>query len=194
MDVKFTSCWPHRWWIWLGLTAAEPLKMAMFSPKKKLKVGALLGLMLEYFSSVLQSQNMGKKPRVSNKSKTWVWWLSIDVDSSTTLSIKQNSYKLHEMAAKCQRNSSFTFFKDFVGPACSSVKCQLLILRFVGFGCQPGFTVYASRQSLEQSCTQIGKLPLIFFSLALASQPLTQYYKWLSRLLDISILCMLLLC
>ena len=94
------------------------------------------------------------------------------------------------MAAKCQRNSSFTFFKDFVGPASSSVKCQLLILMFVGFGCQPGFRVYASRQSLEQSCTQIGKLPLNFFSLALASQPFkdTKWSWWISELfLDHSI-------
>ena len=84
--VQFTSCWP--WWFWLGLTAAEPLKMAMFSPKKRLKVGALF----EVGINVHMSQNMGQKPRVSNKSNTWFWWMSIDVDSSTTLSLKQNSY------------------------------------------------------------------------------------------------------
>ena len=51
----------------MGLTAAEPLKMAMFSPEKKLKVGALF----EVGINVHMSQNMGQKPRVSNKSKTW---------------------------------------------------------------------------------------------------------------------------
>ena len=42
--------------------------MAMFSPKKKLKVGALF----EVGINVHMSQNMGQKPRVSNKSNTWV--------------------------------------------------------------------------------------------------------------------------
>ena len=42
---------------------------------------------------------------------------------------------------------------------------------FVGFGCQPGFRLYTSRQSFVQSCTQIGKLPLIFFRVAMGSGP-----------------------
>ena len=36
-------------------------------PKKRLKVGALF----EVGINVHMSQNMGQKPRVSNKSKTW---------------------------------------------------------------------------------------------------------------------------
>ena len=61
VDVQFTSCWP--WWFWLGLTAAEPLKMAMFSPKKKLKVGALFEVGINV--------HMRNTLRVFFRVKTW---------------------------------------------------------------------------------------------------------------------------
>ena len=91
----------------------QPLKMAMFSPKKRLKVGALF----EVGINVHVSQNMGQKPRVSNKSNTWFWWMSIDVDSSTTLSLKQNSYwQTTCNGRKMPKKSLFTFFLRLCGP------------------------------------------------------------------------------
>ena len=47
----------------MGLTAAEPLKMAMFSPKKKLKVGALFEVGINV--------HMRNTSRVFFRVKTW---------------------------------------------------------------------------------------------------------------------------
>ena len=52
------------------------------------------------------------------------------------------------------------------------VKCQLLIVYFVGFGCQPTILLHTMRQSFEPSYTQIQALLVFFLSFALASQPL----------------------
>ncbi len=73
----------------------------------------------------------------------------------------------------------FLIHVDFVGPARpgpapprGSVKCQLLILRFVGPGCQPGFRLYASKQSFwSKVAPKLENSLLIFFRVAMASQP-----------------------
>ena len=62
-----------------------------------------------------------------------------------------------------------SFSYDSLIGGCISVKCQLLTVNFVGFGCQPGFRLHTSGQSLWQSCTQIQAVLVIFFSLALAA-------------------------
>ena len=64
-----------------------------------------------------------------------------------------------------------SFSYDSVTEGCISVKCQLLTVNFVGFGCQPGFRLHTSRQSFEPSYTQIQALLVFFLSFALASQP-----------------------
>ena len=51
------------------------------------------------------------------------------------------------------------------------VKCQLLIVYFVGFGCQPTILLHTMRQSFEPSYTQIQAVLVIFFSQAIGSQP-----------------------
>ena len=51
------------------------------------------------------------------------------------------------------------------------VKCQLLIVYFVGFGCQPTILLHTMRQSFEPSYTRIQALLVFFLSFALASQP-----------------------
>ena len=70
------------------------------------------------------------------------------------------------------RLTSFSYYSVIEG--CISVKCQLLTVNFVGFGCQPGFRLHTSRQSFEPSYTQIQALLVFFLSFALASQPLPQ--------------------
>ena len=50
-------------------------------------------------------------------------------------------------------------------PVGCNVKCQVLIVVFVGFGCQLGYMIYISRQSTKPSCTQIRQVLVIFFSL-----------------------------
>ena len=75
-----------------------------------------------------------------------------------------------------------SFSYDSLIGGCISVKCQLLTVNFVGFGCQPGFRLDTSGQSLWQSYTQIQAVLVIFFSLALASQPfLFGSLFWLQR-------------
>ena len=43
------------------------------------------------------------------------------------------------------------------------VKCQLLIVYFVGFGCQPTILLHTMRQSFELSYTQIQAVLVNFF-------------------------------
>ena len=72
----------------------------------------------------------------------------------------------------CMKSRLTSFSYDSVTEGCISVKCQLLTVNFVGFGCQPGFRLHTSRQSFEPSYTQIQALLVFFLSFALASQPL----------------------
>ena len=67
-----------------------------------------------------------------------------------------------------------SFSYDSLIGGCISVKCQLLTVNFVGFGCQPGFRLHTSRQSFEPSYTRIQALLVFFLSFALASQPLLE--------------------
>ena len=76
---------------------------------------------------------------------------------------------ISSQGAKINTLTSFSY--DSLIGGCISVKCQLLTVNFVGFGCQPGFRLDTSGQSLWQSYTQIQAVLVIFFSLALASQP-----------------------
>ena len=71
----------------------------------------------------------------------------------------------------CMKSRLMSFSYDSVTEGCISVKCQLLTVNFVGFGCQPGFRLHTSRQSFEPSYTQIQALLVFFLSFALASQP-----------------------
>ena len=48
-------------------------------------------------------------------------------------------------------------------PVGCNVKCQVLIVVFVGFGCQLGYMIYISRQLTGPSCTQIRQVLVIFF-------------------------------
>ena len=50
-------------------------------------------------------------------------------------------------------------------PVGCNVKCQVLIVVFVGFGCQLGYMIYISRQLTGPSCTQIRQVLVIFFQL-----------------------------
>ena len=77
---------------------------------------------------------------------------------------------ISSQGAKINTLTSFSY--DSLIGGCISFKCQLLTVNFVGFGCQSGFRLHTSGQSLWQSCTQIQAVLVIFFSLALASQPL----------------------
>ena len=52
---------------------------------------------------------------------------------------------------------------DFVIYGFFEVKCQLLIVYFVGFGCQPTILLNTIRQSFEPSYTQIQAAPANFF-------------------------------
>ena len=72
----------------------------------------------------------------------------------------------------CMKSRLTSFSYDSVIEGCISVKCQLMTVNFVGFGCQPGFRLHTSRQSFEPSYTQIQALLVFFLSFALASQPL----------------------
>ena len=63
-------------------------------------------------------------------------------------------------------NQGMIFFS--VGPVPDSlshpkVKCQLLIVNFVGFGCQPTILLHTMRQSFEPSYTQIQAVLVNFF-------------------------------
>ena len=73
----------------------------------------------------------------------------------------------------CMKSRLTSFSYDSVTEGCISVKCQLLTVNFVGFGCQPGFRLHTSRQSFEPSYTRIQALLVFFLSFALASQPFT---------------------
>ena len=70
-----------------------------------------------------------------------------------------------------KKNTLTSFSYDSLIGGCISVKCQLLTVNFVGFGCQPGFRLHTSRQSFEPSYTRIQALLVFFLSFALASQP-----------------------
>ena len=72
----------------------------------------------------------------------------------------------------CMKSRLTSFSYDSVIEGCISVKCQLMTVNFVGFGCQPGFRLHTSRQSFEPSYTRIQALLVFFLSFALASQPL----------------------
>ena len=50
-----------------------------------------------------------------------------------------------------------------ISPVGWNVKCQVLIVVFVGFGCQLGYMIYISRQSTRPSCTKIRQVLVIFF-------------------------------
>ena len=167
VDVQFTSCWPC--WFWLGLTAAEPLKMAMFSPEKKLKVGALF----EVGINVHMSQNMGQKPRVSNKSKTWFWWLSIDVDSSTTLSLKQNSYWQTTCNGRKMPKKIliYVFFKTLWSPHVVQLSVNFWYLGLLVLGANLVLGSMLVGNHWSKVAPKLENSLLIFFSLALASQP-----------------------
>ena len=52
---------------------------------------------------------------------------------------------------------------DFVIYGFFEVKCQLLIVYFVGFGCQPTILLHTIRQSFEPSYTQIQAVLVNFF-------------------------------
>ena len=71
----------------------------------------------------------------------------------------------------CMKSRLTSFSYDSVIEGCISVKCQLMTVNFVGFGCQPGFRLHTSRQSFEPSYTRIQALLVFFLSFALASQP-----------------------
>ena len=77
----------------------------------------------------------------------------------------------------CMKSRLMSFSYDSVTEGCISVKCQLLTVNFVGFGCQPGFRLHTSRQSFEPSYTQIQALLVFFLSFALASQPFGNVYS-----------------
>ena len=76
----------------------------------------------------------------------------------------------------CMKSRLTSFSYDSVIEGCISVKCQLMTVNFVGFGCQPGFRLHTSRQSFEPSYTRIQALLVFFLSFALASQPLR--WRW----------------
>ena len=77
----------------------------------------------------------------------------------------------------CMKSRLTSFSYDSVIEGCISVKCQLMTVNFVGFGCQPGFRLHTSRQSFEPSYTQIQALLVFFLSFALASQPFEQLFN-----------------
>ena len=77
----------------------------------------------------------------------------------------------------CMKSRLTSFSYDSVIEGCISVKCQLMTVNFVGFGCQPGFRLHTSRQSFEPSYTQIQALLVFFLSFALASQPLNFFIE-----------------
>ena len=79
----------------------------------------------------------------------------------------------------CMKSRLMSFSYDSVTEGCISVKCQLLTVNFVGFGCQPGFRLHTSRQSFEPSYTRIQALLVFFLSFALASQPLWVMNYWI---------------
>ena len=70
----------------------------------------------------------------------------------------------------CMKSRLMSFSYDSVTEGCISVKCQLLTVNFVGFGCQPGFRLHTSRQSFEPSYTRIQALLVFFFSIALSKK------------------------
>ena len=104
-------------------------------------------------SNKVNSQKLGVQTQGSDTNKWWFHW---------------NHHRLHDYFIKI-RLTSFSY--DSVTEGCISVKCQLLTVNFVGFGCQPGFRLHISRQSIEPSYTQIQVLLVLFLSFALASQP-----------------------
>ena len=115
-------------------------------------------------SNKVNSQKLGVQTQGSDTNKWWFHW---------------NHHRLHDYFIKI-RLTSFSY--DSVTEGCISVKCQLLTVNFVGFRCQPGFRFDTSGQSLWQSYTQIQAVLVIFFSLALASQPfLFGSLFWLQR-------------
>ena len=61
------------------------------------------------------------------------------------------------------RSPLFSFQAEKRANSHPKVKCQLLIVNFVGFGCQLGYMIYISKQSTEPSCTQIRRVLVIFF-------------------------------
>ena len=75
----------------------------------------------------------------------------------------------------CMKSRLTSFSYDSVIEGCISVKCQLMTVNFVGFGCQPGFRLHTSRQSFEPSYTRIQALLVFFLSFALASQPFDSF-------------------
>ena len=151
--------------------------MAMFSPKKRLKVGALF----EVGINVHVSQNMGQKPRVSNKSNTWFWWMSIDVDSSTTLSLKQNSYwQTTCNGRKMPKKFLIYVFLMTLGPphvVQLSVNFWYLGLFVLGANLVLGSVLVGNH--LSKVAPKLENSLLILFSLALASQPFIRCQQWL---------------
>ena len=127
----------------------------------------------EYFSSVLQSQNMGQKPRVSNKSKTWVWWLSIDVDSSTTLSLKQNSYWQTTCNGRKMPKKIliYVFFKTLWSPHVVQLSVNFWYLGLLVLGANLVLGSMLVGNHWSKVAPKLENSLLIFFSLALASQP-----------------------
>ena len=124
---------------------------------------------------------------------TWLKLLPTGMESKTTLTSKSNKVNSQKLEFKhrvqtqmyddsigtttycmiiCMKSRLTSFSYDSVIEGCISVKCQLMTVNFVGFGCQPGFRLHTSRQSFEPSYTRIQALLVFFLSFALASQPL----------------------
>ena len=116
---------------------------------------------------------MGQKPRVSNKSNTWVWWMSIDVDSSTTLSLKQNSY--WQTACNGRKMPKkfliYVFFKPLWAPHVVQLSVNFWYLGLLVLGANLVLGSMLVGNHWSKVAPKLENSLLIFFSLALASQP-----------------------
>ena len=86
----------------------------------------------------------------------------------------------------CMKSRLTSFSYDSVIEGCISVKCQLMTVNFVGFGCQPGFRLHTSRQSFEPSYTQIQALLVFFFSIAFSKKERMNKSRGLLKALEVS--------
>ena len=152
MDVQFTSCWP--WWFWLGLTAAEPLKMAMFSPKKKLKVGALLGLMFTWEILLKCSSESKHGPETQGVIKT-----------------KQLLTNYMKWPQNAKEIPHLRFLKTLWAPHVVQLSVNFWYLGLLVLGANLVLGSMLVGNHWSKVAPKLENSLLIFFSLALASQP-----------------------